>query len=783
MQNTSHSKIFKETLEQLEFNSVIEYLKNLCFSTLASELINNSTPTSNINSLIKEHKSITEMIDLIIKEKPLSFDGFSDIRNLLYKSKVKGATLTSTELLAIYDTMRTARLIKNFFQNKVEEYKLLSDEVNWIYINRLTEKHITDAIDESGDVKDSASVELARIRKEIFDKSNKLRHKLEKLKRNFTDEDILQDEFVTLREGRFVLPIKAEHKRHISGIIHGVSQTGSTVFLEPSEIIELNNELSLLYGEEKREIHKILTQLTEEIGNQSDELLNTLQILAHLDALTAKAKYAIEFGGIEPKIIDDKYIYLKNIRHPILVQSKGLKKIVPLSIEFTPEKRGHLISGPNAGGKTVALKSIGLNILMALSGIFPLGECQTCFVDIYASIGDQQSIENDLSTFTSQMIRIKEILSYCDKDSLVLIDEIGSGTDPIEGSALAAGILDTLIDIQSFFVVTTHQSSLKTYALNRETIQNDSLAFDEKNMIPTYQFLHGIPGNSYAFIVAQNIGLQQRVIDRAKKYQSNEQKELEKSISILHQYQNEIQELRNQLCLEKKELEKIKSKFEEKYSNITKKREEILQKAKIEANEIIQKANSLIENTIKEIREEKKKITEIKKSFEEKKINLEKHISTELAEDESSIQIFNTGDYVKIKDTNTIGLVIESDLNSKSALIECNNLKFRLPFAQLEKAQAPTATSRKNNEYIKFDLQRSIDIRGKRVDEALKEIDNFLSNAITSNIQSIIIIHGKGTGALREAIHNYLKFNQHVKSFRIGELVEGGAGVTIAELD
>ncbi len=783
MQRSSNYKIFRESLKQLEFHTVIEYIKKLCYSELGIELISNSTPSDDIDSLLKEHKSISEMINLIIKEKQLTFDGFTDIRNLLYKSKVKGAALTSTELLAVYDTMRAARLIKNFFQDKAENYEFLTEEANFIYVNRLTEKHISDAIDDSGDIKDSASLELARIRKEIFDKSNKLRIKLEKLKRNFTDEDILQDEFITLREGRFVLPIKAEHKRHISGIIHGISQTGSTVFIEPADIIELNNELSLLYGEEKREIYKILTQLTEEIGNQADDLFNTIKILAHFDSLTAKAKYAIEFGGIEPKISRDRYIYLKNIRHPILVQSKGLKKIVPLSIEFTKDKRGHLISGPNAGGKTVALKSIGLNILMALSGIFPLGECQTCYLNLYASIGDQQSIENDLSTFTSQMIRIKDILSYCDKDSLVLIDEIGSGTDPIEGSALAAGILDTLIEINAFFVVTTHQSSLKTYALNRETIQNDSLAFDEKNMKPTYQFLHGIPGNSYAFIVAQNIGLQQNVLDRAKKYQSNEQKELEKSIAILHQYQYEINELRNKIFAEKQELEKIKSKFEEKYNNITKKRDEIIQKAKIQANDIIQKANSLIENTIKEIREEKKKIPEIKKSFEEQKLSLEKTIQFDSDKHEFNLISFKVGDYVKIKDTNTVGLVLEFDQNTKSALIECNNLKFKLPFSQLEHAPSTYLNKTKQSDYQKFDIRRTIDIRGKRVDEAIKEIDNFISDAIMSDANTIIIIHGKGTGALREAIHNYLKYNQYIKSFRIGELVEGGAGVTIVDLN
>ncbi len=372
---------------------------------------------------------------------------------------------------------------------------------------------------------------------------------------------MVQEDFVTMREGRYVLPIKAHVKRQLPGIIHGVSQTGSTVFLEPSEIIEMNNELNLLINEEQREIYKILQNLTKEISTEALSIMRTTEIIAHFDSILARAKFALEYGGIKPTISDERYIKLHKIKHPLLVVSKGAKNVIPLSIEFTEQKRGFLISGPNAGGKTVALKSIGLNISMALAGIFPLGLCTTDFRRVYTSIGDHQSIENDLSTFSSQMYQMREILANSDSSALALVDEIGSGTDPQEGGALASGILDTFIELNMFFIATTHQSSLKTYALNKDEIENASLEFNEDKLQPTYKFLSGIPGNSYAFFLAKSIGMSDLVIKRAKSYLGSKQKELEESISVL-------QKFRTEAIKAKAEAEKLKLKAKEKEQKV-----------------------------------------------------------------------------------------------------------------------------------------------------------------------------------------------------------------------
>ncbi|MFC2132119.1 endonuclease MutS2, partial [Bacteroidota bacterium] len=574
--------LLKKSLGELEFDLVLEHISKKCYSEPGKELIRKSRPNSDIYWLKKEHQLIDEIISLITEDDPLPFEGYADIRPQLNKSLVQNAVLSTTELLSVAESIRSGRLIKSYFESREEKYPALFEETEYIFANRLLEKHINEAIDDTGEVRDNATKELSRIRRDIHNKSNYLRHRLNKIVRKVSDEDMLQEEFVSLREGRFVIPVKSEHKRHITGIIHGVSQTGATVFLEPSEIIELNNELSLLLNEEKREIYRILSNLTAELGTEAHEFLRTIDIIAHIDSVLAKANYALDFGGIKPKILDRNEIYLNKIRHPLLVHSKGMKKVVPLSVEFSDNKRGHLISGPNAGGKTVSLKSIGLNIAMALSGIFPLGECHTNYRMIYTSIGDHQSIEHDLSTFSSQIIKLKDILSASDPQSLVLIDEIGSGTDPQEGSALSAGILDTLIELNSFFVATTHNSALKSYALSRDVLRNASLEFDEEKLQPTYKFLEGVPGNSYAFQLSKNLGLTDLVLERAKKYLGTKQSELEDSIALLHKYKSEAEKYLVEARKEKAKAEESRKKFEEKFTQIKQKRQELINKAQEE---------------------------------------------------------------------------------------------------------------------------------------------------------------------------------------------------------
>ena len=902
-------KITKETFRELEFYSVLETISKKCLTQKGRELINaalpvtnksannpkNTNPTNQNNTenenfaetkpdliwLNKELNQIDEMLMLMTSDEDLPIENIDDVRDILHKSKIDGAVLNTQELMQIYDVMRVAKEIKNFMKVRIEKYPELSDEISLIFDNPNLQKIITATIDENGEIKDNATKELQRIRIEINEKSNRLRSKMNKIVRQFAEQEMTQEDFYTVRDGRFVLPIKSEHKRHLSGIIHGVSQTGATVYIEPAEIIEMNNEISLLKSEEQREIYNILKKLTSEIAKDAVQLIETYDVIGHIDSLSAKAVHALQFGGIKPEIlppnekIETNEIVMNKVFHPILVQNMGKKNVVPLSINFRFDKRGHLISGPNAGGKTVALKSVGLNVILALSGFFPLGEVKTCLVNVFSAIGDHQSIENNLSTFSSQLLKMKEILDVADYNSLVLIDEICSGTDPREGGALAAGILDTFIDLNLFFVVTTHQSSLKTYALNSKiqhnknqknekhhsnenshssefqdkfqdnnsknsddnnksnaanqsdskgfehknksenenektnnsttnqisdglqiagksqisggVIENASFEFDEAALKPTYNFLSGIPGNSYAFFLAKNVGLSSRVINRSKKYLGNRQKQLEHSISILQKFKKETEDVVKEARAEKLKYEGMKRDYENRKKEFVEKKKALLDAAKVEANEILQKANALVENTIRELREEKKSIAEVKAEFvkQQKEIETEaKMIKTQKQQANLNIEIaenLRPDDTVGMLDSAEIGIVLEADNDNKTALVEFNGMKFRLPFSQLYLKEKPTVRKFSTME-LRLDVKTKLDLRGFRADAALNETTNFIEQAIMGNADYITIIHGKGTGALRLAIHELLKQTSGIKSFRLGDIFEGGAGATVVHL-
>ena len=774
-----------DSLRQLEFENVLEKIKNYCYSDLGIEGIRKTYPVNDTEWLRLEHQRIDEMKHLLSKDDQLPLEGLSDIRINVQKTHVENSMLSPTEILNIGDMLRVFRLIRGFFLSRTENYHQLRAYAENLYENKILEKHILEAIDDTGEIKDTATRELAHIRARIKEKSAKLRTKLQRILKKVSQEEVVQEDFFTLREGRFVLPVKSENKYRLPGIIHGLSQTGSTVFIEPSEIIEMNNDLSLLHGEENREMRKILMNLTAEIGDEAAEIHSSVEIMANLDVILAKARYALEFGGMKPEISDEPFIEMRKIRHPLLVHGKGLKGVVPLSVTFDMNKRGHLISGPNAGGKTVALKSVGLNIAMALSGIFPLGECKTDFRNIYTSIGDRQSIENDLSTFSSQMTQLKNIIDNSDQHSLVLVDEIGSGTDPQEGAALASGILDTFVNTNLFFIATTHQSSLKTYALNREEIENASLEFDEEKFVPTYKFLQGTPGNSYAFFLAKNIGLNELVISRSKKYLGSKQKELETSISVLQKYRQEAVKIRVEAEQEKIKYHQLYEKYDERIAKFNEKRDEMLQKARTEASEIVSGANALIEKAIKDVQEKEKSFAAIKKDFSQEKEIIEKKakkIESDLKKSRKIEDTLKEGDSVKMQGNENTGTIVQIFDDGNSALVEFGGLKFKVDINQLIKTKPVKEKKREGSDYVKYDINSRIDIRGERAEEALRQLDEFLSNAIMSNIEEVNIVHGKGTGALRESVHLYLKHHPSVKQFRLGEITEGGSGMTVATL-
>lgn len=781
-------ELLRKSLAELEYDAVLEQVARRCISSLGTEIIRNLMPEQHAAPLREELQRTEEVRMLFMKNEILPTDGLDDIRPQLHKSMVQNAYLSPGELLKVLDTIRVSRSINGYFRLHNEENPAMAAFTENLHENRFLERHISDAIDETGYVRDSASRELAAIRRDIQETSARLRNKLKKILSKVVEEDLAMDDYVTQREGRFVLPIKVEYKRQIPGIIHGVSQTGSTVFLEPAEIFESNNQLSLLLADEQREIIRILTTLTGEVGGEARQFLQSVETLAYVDATCAKARYAVDKGGICPVINDENYIELRGIIHPLLTLPKG-QKPVALSIEFSENERGHLISGPNAGGKTVALKSIGLNIAMALSGIFPLGECSTNIRTIFSAIGDHQSIENNLSTFSSQIVRLREIMAHCSPQTLALVDEICSGTDPQEGGALAAGILDSMIERRAFFVVTTHQSSLKSYALTRPEIRNASMQFDERNLAPTYKFLSGIPGNSYAFALAQSVGIPEHILERAKFYLGDKHSALEQSIAALQQFKIEAEESARIAAMEREKAERLRKDYEERSTDFKRKKNDVMQFARTQAAEIVARANALVEHTVREIREQQRNASEVKKDFDKAKTEIlrdaEKHLRSERTA-ESGGKDLKSGDAVMMHGSNEVGVVLSLDAGSQAAMVEFNGLKFKTALGNLYPAPKSKVkeTEKRNSSggFIKFDARATLDVRGQRAEECIKELEQFISDAVVTNLETLTVIHGKGTGALRSAIHDHLRRHPSVAAYRVGAISEGGDGVTVIEV-
>ncbi|MBX7154522.1 MAG: endonuclease MutS2 [Bacteriodetes bacterium] len=776
-------ELLRVSLEEVEFPKVREIVARHCMTVLGKEHLLDIVPLNDVPWLQAEHERVYEMYTLLLSGETFPMERTEDISAQIQKSLIAGAFLQSGEILDVLEVLQSSRRLIAFFVRQRDAMPGLTEMSNNLYENRLLEKHITDAIDETGNIRDNATKELQRIRADIFETSAKLRNRLQKILAKLGEDDLLQEEYVTQREGRFVLPLKVESKRAIPGLIHGVSSSGSTVFLEPMETFEMNNELSLLHSEEQREIVRILSTLTGEIGGVAYDIERSLSTLTLLDTIHAKAQYAIQNGGIKPRIVDEPLVELRNIFHPLLLQSKGAKNVIPLTVTFDIKTCGHLISGPNAGGKSVAMKSIGLNIAMALSGIFPLGECTTNPRRLLAAIGDHQSIESDLSTFSSQILRLRDILSFCAPDALVLVDEICSGTDPTEGSALASGVLDSFIERGAFFVVTTHQSSLKSYALSREKIANASLEFNPEKLVPTYKFLQGVPGNSYAFELAKSVGLPEVVMNRAKEYLGDKHSELEQSIAVMQKYRMEAEKLRMDTFKELSEAEKKRKEYEQRFNDFKVKYRKLMETANSEAAEVVRKAQSQVEQAIKEIREQSRPVGEVKQDIEKLRKEIISNVE-QFAPKSSNNQSeeFVLGDSVVIRDSNQVGVIVE--LDGKQALIDFNGIKFKvnvqeLRHSDIKNVQRTRAASGQN---LNLSAATSIDVRGQRAGEAMANIDVFLNNAIAGNVPFLTIIHGKGTGALRQAIHEFLREHPQVASYRLGSIGEGDAGVTQVEL-
>ncbi len=783
---SSAETLFESSLEQLEFEKILEHVGGYASSSLGRSYITESRPFTDIETLESEIRMVGEARTVLEEGEEIPINGIYDVTRALALARVSGNWLNGEDVRAIYRTMQGMRSAREFVTARAEEMPLLAEVVAPIYTNRLLEKHISDAVDENGAVKDTASRELFDLRRDIIAKSGALRERLGKILRRVSDDDLVTGEYVTLSEGRLVLPVRVEYKRRLPGIIHGESKTGSTVYLEPAEIFDLNNEIAELTFAERREIERILETLTGEIGSEAEELSEGLHRIALLDAVRARARYAEEFDCIEPSLSRTGEIHLEGARHPIL--GLRLDDVIPMSIDLGADVRCVIISGPNAGGKTVAVKTLGLVAMMALCAIHPPAEaCTVSPARVFTDIGDRQSVENDLSTFSAHMTRVREIVEAVNPNDIVLLDELGTGTDPDEGAAIAAAILERLLQRGAIVMATTHHSALKLFAYEQEGVENAGMEFDTTTLKPTYRLLIGTPGNSYAFELLDRFGFEQSMIDRARENLGEERGAMTSVIEELEKKLGETRDLEARLEHERLKAQVLQEKLQAEHDLIREKRSGIIEEARRAASERLEEANGLIENTLREIRSgaDNDAVREMRKAVEEARKASKKssEMSGEVRRDENRLQI---GDAVRLSDGSEIGEVDSEPDEEGYVVVQFGPIRMRANVSELElvggkEKRAARRSKGASSSLNAGEVRTSVDVRGKYSDEAMVEIESAISAALGSGLSRMEIIHGKGTGALRKATHEHLKGHPHVTSFRIGTLVEGGAGVTIVE--
>ncbi len=772
-------------LEKLEFEKILNQISKYSITETGKNLILSLFPASDLAFIIAEGKLIEEAKEILNKAGHPPIEFISDVNRSLSESRIEGAIISSNKVLEILKLAKTSRLLIQFLKSELKDDSILREKLIFLFSDKLFEHHIEKVINEQGEVKENASNELSRIRKDINSRRIELVKSINRIIKTLKDEDIVREDYLTLRDGRMVIPIKAEHKRHIRGFIHSESSTGQTVYIEPEETLDLNNDIISLSFAERREIERILKELTRMIGQSSEQLKTSLDTIAYIDSIFARAKYSTEIIGSFPQVDNTKPIFISEARHPILLKKLSRTKIVPLSFELNNDKVV-VITGPNAGGKTVVLKTIGILSLMLQSGIHVPANSNSnfhVFENILIDIGDQQSIEDDLSTFSSHLKNLKSIIDNAGLNSLVLLDEIGTGTDPAEGSALAAAILSTLLDKNSTVFASTHHGSLKVFAYNIDGMQNAAMEFDHTNLSPTYKFNLGVPGSSYAFKIAKRTGLGDDILDKAKQYINSDKQNLEKFLSELEEKSNILNKKLNALEIENSRLEGLSSLYKKSYEKIEKEKKEILKKVKYDGELYLENVNKKIEKVIKDLRESnanKEVIKESKKIIREIKSE-NKELFTDNVEKISDKQNFVIGDYVGINNSSTTGKIIE--LNKSKATIISGSIKLQVNISDLfETNEKKTIVDSNYSSYKISEVNYRLDIRGEKPEVAEFQIIKFLDDAYQSSLERVEILHGKGTGVLKRTVWDILKQHEKVKNYYFTAIEFGGEGITIAEL-
>lgn len=778
-------------LDKLEYSEIIKLISNYCKTYIGKETVLKLSPCFDSDEVSHLLEETTEAMDISIKKSNIPVCEIPNI-DIWIKQSESTNVLSAKALIDVATILKVSRELKEFFFKdpsfNTNSFSILFDYFNSLYVNKNIESTIFEKILDENTIADNASPKLSSIRKNKKKAEQAIRDKLDSIIHSSSYSKYLMEPIVTIRNDRFVIPLKQEYRNMIKGFIHDISSSGSTVYIEPLAIFEINNEINNLKIEENIEIEKILQNLSILLYKYTNELKNNVILIGKLDVLSAKVLYSKSIDGIKPTLNTQKYINLIAARHPLIDKNN----VVPINIALGKNFNSLIITGPNTGGKTVSLKTTGLLLLMAYTGLYiPCNENSSIcvFKNIFADIGDEQSISESLSTFSSHMTNIINITNNANENSLILLDELGSGTDPIEGANLAISILNYFYNMGCLVISTTHYQELKNYALITDGFENASSEFDIENLRPTYKLLIGIPGKSNAFAISQKLGLKQEILDNAYSLLKDDNIHIEdilkniydNKIQIEYEKQEtdknlmQIQNLRKELEKENKD---VKQKEQELIENAKLEAREIILTAKDEVNEIIKKLNN-INGDLKTANNLRNTLNDKLKQFDVKKIengNLEK----------KDIQL---GMLVEVIPFNTTGTVISLPNKSNEVQIQIGNTKMNISLSNLNKTNktltnenfSTTKVNRNNGSKSKY-ISPEINVIGQNVDEAIYIIDKYLDDCAISNISPIRIVHGKGTGKLREGIHAFLKKHPHVKSFRLGTFGEGEMGVTVVEL-
>ncbi len=781
----------KRVLKTLEYDKILAMLKERASCCVSRELVDTMEPSGDFDTVESELKLTAEAETLFYKTGRSPVDDFPDMRHCL--ERMHAALFLSTgELLGIASCLKAARIAKDILAKEVGEESYLYNLAGLLITHRSAEEEINRCIINEDEIFDGASPALARIRRAMRLANEKVREKLNSMIRSTAYQKYLQEPIITIRNGRFVIPVKQEYRQQIPGLIHDQSGSGATLFIEPSAVVELGNEYKKLLAEEADEIERILTELTAMLAPYADEIREDLNIMGQIDLVFAKAKLSRELNAVMPRLNRNNYVRIVRGRHPLIPADK----VVPIDIWIGNDYRSLIITGPNTGGKTVTLKIVGLFALMVQSGIFvPANEGSEfpVFEHIYADIGDEQSIEQSLSTFSSHMKNIVGILDKADENSLVLLDELGAGTDPIEGAALAMSILEELNDRHCICVSTTHYSEIKAFAMTHEGMENASMEFDIDRLCPTYRLYIGIPGKSNAFEISSRLGLPSSIIDKAKSFLKGEDVRFEDIISSA-QSQHRIAEEERKMAEEARaELEKLRADAERERKKLDEDRNRLQAKAKEDAKRIVADTKREMEKLIVEIRS----IKDIDRSAADRAIQAARDTlrATETAVNEKEAikkedntkppKTVRAGDTVSIVTLDQKATVLSAPDSKGEVMVQAGVMKLNVKLKDIrliEEKKAAAPTSGKVGLGAGKQVGLELDVRGMLVDEANIIVDRYLDDAYNAGLSEVNIIHGKGTGALRAGIQAFLKRHPLVKGYRMGSYGEGDAGVTVVTL-